>query len=234
MKQIVHVVMVGALTTFAASSLAQTQTKPPPKPASAAKPVATAPVAKPAPHPLVRHPVYVPAPPVIELDEMAVVPDLPAVLSTEDRDRYRRIFQAQASNQWAQADAEIGQLTDKTLMGYVGAQRLLASGYPARFDQLAAWLQDYNDHPDAPAIYRLAVARRAPGSGELTPASFVSTPQPSPSFAAARTVTGADAARAAELRTRLQQMADDGGYNAAFVLLDRKSTVDVLGPQEAE
>ncbi len=37
-------------------------------------------------------------------------------------------------------------------MGYVGAQRYLASGYPARYDQLAQWLQDYNDHPDAPAI----------------------------------------------------------------------------------
>jgi soluble lytic murein transglycosylase len=238
MKQIVHVVMVGALTTFAASTLAQTTTKPPPKPASAAKPASTAPSAKSAPHavahPLVRHPVFVPAPPVIEIDEMAVVPDLPTVLSSEDRDRYRRIFQAQASNQWAQADAEIARVTDKTLMGYVGAQRLLGQGYPARYDQLAAWLQDYNDHPDAPAIYRLALARRTPGSGELTPASFVSNVQPSPTFAAARTVTGVDAARAAELRGRLQQMADDGGYNAAFALLDRKSTVDLLGPQEVE
>jgi soluble lytic murein transglycosylase-like protein len=239
MKQIVHVVMVGALTTFAASTLAQTTTKPPPKPASAAKPASTAPTAKSAAphavaHPLVRHPVFVPAPPVIEIDEMAVVPDLPTVLSGDDRDRYRRIFQAQASSQWAQADAEIARLTDKTLMGYVGAQRLLAQGYPARYDQLAAWLQDYNDHPDAPAIYRLALARRTPGSGELTPASFVSNAPPSPTFAAARTVTGVDAARAAELRGRLQQMADDGGYNAAFALLDRKSTVDLLGPQEVE
>lgn len=237
MKRLVRVVMVGALTTFAASAhisvLAQTQTKPPPKPAPAAKPAATA-VARPVARPLVRHPVFVPAPPVIELDEMAVVPDLPTVLSTEERDRYRRIFQAQASSQWAQADAEIAQVTDKTLMGYVGAQRLLATGYPARYDQLAAWLADYNDHPDAPAIYRLAVARRTPGSAELTPASFVANAQPSPTFAAARTVTGADAANAAALRARLQQMADDGGYNAAFALLDRKSTIDLLGPQEAE
>ncbi len=29
-------------------------------------------------------------------------------------------------------------------------------------------------------------------------------------------------------------MADDGGFNAAFVLLDRKSTTDILGPQEVE
>src|ERR1700739_4599559 len=107
MKRLVRVVMVGALTAFAASahtSLAQTQTKPPHKPAPAAKPAATAPAAKSAARPLARHPVFVPAPPVTELDEMAVVPDLPTVLSTEERDRYRRIFQAQASNQWAQAD----------------------------------------------------------------------------------------------------------------------------------
>ena len=67
-------------------------------------------------------------------------------------------------------------------------------GYTARYDELAAWLQDYNDHPDAPAIYRLALARRTPGSAELTPASFVGKAPPSPTFAAARTVTGADAA----------------------------------------
>ena len=156
------------------------------------------------------------------------------MLDTETRDTYRRIFQAQASGQFAQADAEIARLKDKTLMGYVGAQRLLSPGHAASYDQLASWLQEYNDHPDAPAIYRLALARRTPGSAELTPASFVSQAPPSPSFAAARTVTGADAGRAAELRARLQGMLDDGGFNAAFVLLDRKSTVDILGPQEVE
>jgi soluble lytic murein transglycosylase len=120
-------------------------------------------------------------------------------------------------------------------MGYVGAQRLLSPRYLARYEQLAAWLQDYNDHPDAPAIYKLALARRPRGaSDDLTPASFVSQAPPSPAFAAARTVTGADATQAAELRQRLEQMADDGGYNAAFALLDRKSTVDLLGPQEVE
>ncbi len=232
MGKIVPAIVLGTACMLAASALAQTATKPPPKPAPAAKPA----VARPAAHPVVqaRRPVFVPPPPVIEIDEAAVVADLPTVLDADNRDRYRRIFQAQSSAQWGQADAEIAKLTDKTLMGYVGAQRLLAHGYPARYDQLAAWLQDYNDHPDAPAIYRLAVARRTPGAGELTPASFVSQSQPSPTFAAARTVTGADAARAAELRARLQQMADDGGFNAAFVLLDRKSTVETLGPQEAE
>ncbi|MFI5001276.1 MAG: lytic transglycosylase domain-containing protein [Reyranellales bacterium] len=235
MRKIVPAILLGAASLLAASALAQTATKPPPRPAPAAKPAVARPaVMHPVAHPVVRRPVFVPQPPVIELDEISVPADLPAVLDADSRDRYRRIFQAQAASQWAQADADIAGLSDKTLMGYVGAQRLLARGYPARYDQLAAWLQDYNDHPDAPAIYRLAVARRTPGAGELTPASFVAKTQFSPAFAAARTVTGADAARAAELRARLQQMADDGGYNAAFVLLDRKSTIDILGPQEAE
>ena len=241
MKQIVPLVLLGATTVLAASALAQTATKPPAKPATAAKTAAAtspAPTAKskPQPHPTIvpRRPVFVPPPPVIELDEIAVIPDLPTVLDADSRDRYRSIFQAQAAGQFAQADAEIAQLKDKTLMGYVGAQRLLAPGRGASYNELAAWLQDYNDHPDAPAIYRLAVARRTPGASELTPSSFVSQAQPSPTFAAARTVTGADAGRAAELRAQLQRMADDGGFNAGFALLDRKSTVDTLGPQEVE
>ncbi len=239
MKNILSAVLLGATTLVAASALAQTTTKPPAKPPTAAKPASTTTAkaaSRPASHPTVqpRRPVFVPAPPVIELDEAAVVADLPTVLDAENRDRYRRIFQAQAAGQWAEAGAEIAKLQDKTLMGYVGAQRLLSQGHPARYEELASWLQEYNDHPDAPAIYRLALARRTPGGPELTPASFVGFTPGSPSFAAARTVTGADASQAAELRSRLQHMADDGGFNAAFVLLDRKSTVDTLGPQEVE
>lgn len=238
MKYVVSIVLLGAATILAAGALAQTQTKPKPpaKPAAAKPAAATKPAAAAArPHPTIQHrPVFVPPPPVIELDEMAVVADLPTVLDTEERDRYRRIFQAQAAGQFGQADADIAQVKDKTLMGYVGAQRLLNPQYQAKFPELAQWLQDYNDHPDAPAIYRLAVARRTPGSAEITPASFIGFAQPSPTFAAARTTRGADAGQAADLRARLQGMADDGGFNAAFALLDRKSTVDVLGPQEVE
>src|SRR6187549_1533188 len=163
MKQFVPMVLAGALATIAASSLAQTGAKSAVH-ATAARHAAA--------RPLARHPVFVPPPPVIELDEMSP-PDLPTVLSNEERDRYRRIFQAQAGGQWADADAEIAKLGDKVLMGYVGAQRLLSSTYQAQYEQLAGWLQEYNDHPDAPAIYKLALARRPKGgAGDLTPASF--------------------------------------------------------------
>jgi len=241
MKGNLHIVLLGAASLVVSSALsgAGAQTPKPLRPSPLTNPFAVPPprlaVAGNAPaHPAARHPVFVPAPPVIELDEITPVAGLPTVLDADSLALYRRIFQDQAAGQWGQADADIAKLTDKTLMGYVGAQRLLARNYTARYDQLAAWLQDYNDHPDAPAIYKLALARKPKGSGDLTPASFVGQAQPSPTFAAARTVTGADAARASELRARLEQMSNDGGFNAAFALLDRKSTADVLGPQEVE
>src|ERR687887_18454 len=111
MKKIVPLVSVGAATVLAVSALAQTATKPPAKPASATKTAAaSAPAAKAKPqlqpHPTIipRRPVFVPPPPVIELDEIAVIPDLPTVLDPDTRDRYRRIFQAQAAGQFGQAD----------------------------------------------------------------------------------------------------------------------------------
>ena len=76
---------------LAASALAQTATKPPAKPATAAKPAAARPPVH-AAAPAARRPVFVPPPPVIELDEAAVVADLPTALDTDNRDRYRRIF----------------------------------------------------------------------------------------------------------------------------------------------
>ena len=234
-----HVVLLGAVSLLASSALlgAGAQTPKPLRPAPSPLTAlgAKQAVVRGAPaRPVARHPVFVPPPPVIELDEITPVAGLPTALDANTLAVYRRIFQEQAAGQWGQADGEIAKLTDKTLMGYVGAQRLLAHNYTARYDQLAAWLQDYNDHPDAPAIYKLALARKPKGAGDLTPASFVRQASLSPSFAAARTVNGADAARASELRARLEQMSNDGGFNAAFALLDRKTTADTLGPQEVE
>src|SRR5260370_19281275 len=130
MRPFVPVVLLGAATMLAASALAKTATKPPAKPAPATRTAAAAahpvvrPVARPlAAHPTIipRRPVFVPPPPVIELDEIAVVPDLPTVLDTVARETYRRIFQAQPSGQFAQAAAEAARLKDKTPMAYVRA-----------------------------------------------------------------------------------------------------------------
>lgn len=189
MRTTLSAVLIGAAALMAAQASAQTAKKPVQTQATnpaTTKAAVTRPAARPAARPAPRAAVYVPPPPVVELDENAVVAGLPTVLDNETRDRYRRIFQAQQSGNWAQADEDIRQLQDKTLMGYVGAQRLLSPNNQARYDQLAAWLQEYNDHPDAPAIYRLALARRTPGGPELTPATFVGSTPGSPNFAAAR------------------------------------------------
>lgn len=230
MRQFLPAALLVLATGFVGAAEAQNNHVPP-KVRPLAHPIHPG---KPAVRAVTHHPVFVPPPPVIELDEIAVNPELPTVLSAEDRDHYRRAFQAQEAGQWAQADAEFAQVKDKVLGGYLGAQRILGSKYVASYDQLSVWLQEYNDHPDAPAIYKLALTKKPPKAGELTPASFVSQPTYSPSFAAARTTSGADAARAAELRARLQQMIGDGGFNAAFALLDRPSTTELLGPQETE
>jgi soluble lytic murein transglycosylase-like protein len=45
-------------------------------------------------------------------------------------------------------------------MGHVLAQRYLAKTYTPRYEQLAEWLGRYGDHPDAGAIYKLALKRK--------------------------------------------------------------------------
>ena len=125
-------------------------------------------------HPRPRQ-AYVPPPPVIDIDPSVSLPsDLPTVLSSSDVERYQRIVAAQAGGNWAAADADIRELRDKTLLGYMLAQRYLQASYRSTPDELASWLREYNDHPDAPAVYRLASARRVAG---LTPSSFVSAPR---------------------------------------------------------
>ena len=66
--------------------------------------------------------------------------------------------------------------------------------------------------------YKLAVAGRTSGSADLTPATFISQAQLSPTFAAQRTVTGPDAAQAAQLRAQLPDL--DDHYVAEALCID--------------
>ncbi len=90
--------------------------------------------------------------------------ELPAVLSAADVALYRKIFAAQAAGDWPAADREIARLRDRRLVGHVLAQRYLHSGWRSAYPELAAWLKDYADHPDAPTIYSMAL-KRAPKKG---------------------------------------------------------------------
>lgn len=97
------------------------------------------------------------------------VSGLPAVLGPADATLYRRIFAEQERGRFAAANADLARLSDRLLVGHVLADRLLGPHTRARADELAAWLEAYGDHPDAPRIHRL-LAVRAP-RGTVLPAA---------------------------------------------------------------
>ncbi len=87
------------------------------------------------------------------------------VLSPADARRYRELFAVQEAGDWARADALIAALDDRLLMGHALFQRYMhPTAYRSRFDELAAWLEAYADHPGAKRIYRLALRRRPAGA----------------------------------------------------------------------
>ncbi len=88
-------------------------------------------------------------------------------LSEEDAERYRRIFANQDHADWDAADADIRQLTDKRLVGYVLRQRYLHPDRKASYDELAQWMQSYGDLAGAERVHTLA-QRRQP-AGERSP-----------------------------------------------------------------
>jgi len=86
--------------------------------------------------------------------------ELPQVLNPGDAALYKEIFAAQAASNWAAADHAMAKLKDRRLVGHVLAQRYLnAKGWHATYDELAAWMKSYADHPEAPAIYQMALHR---------------------------------------------------------------------------
>ncbi|MFT5438928.1 MAG: soluble lytic murein transglycosylase [Alphaproteobacteria bacterium] len=86
---------------------------------------------------------------------------LPEPLAAADVNRYRQIFDRQKNGQWKRADAVIKRLDSKILLGHILAQRYLhPTRYRSRYGELAAWMKDYADHPDAKRIYKLAIRRK--------------------------------------------------------------------------
>ncbi|HYE00471.1 MAG TPA: lytic transglycosylase domain-containing protein [Alphaproteobacteria bacterium] len=165
-------------------------------------------------------------------------------LSGADAERYRRIFALQETGDWAAADREIADLTDRRLMGHVQAQRLLhKTGYKARFEELRDWLSQYADHPDAPAVFGLAQRRQPSGAKGLKP-----PPRPAsgvrpglvenfgykPPSPLRDGVAGPEsAAKADQLRRRIAAVLSDDPARAAQAL-DEPDSRALLGRLEAD
>ena len=89
--------------------------------------------------------------------EAASVPMV--VLSPGDVALYRQIFDAERAGRFEAAKALFDQVSDRSLEGYVLAERYLSPRARAPLADLTDWLRTYPELPIADRIYRLAVAR---------------------------------------------------------------------------
>ena len=139
------------------------------------------------------------------------VPAEPArPLSSADVTRYERIFALQTAGQWQAADDQISQLGSPVLMGHVLAQRYLhPRSYRSSYEELAGWLDQYADHPDAQRVHRLALKRRPAtaalprspvGSQVIAPAGL---PEPDHGYRSKKKLTSAERREVRRLKRRI-------------------------------
>lgn len=82
------------------------------------------------------------------------------VLSSDDADRYQRIFDDERAGRFDKASALMAQVSDTSLKGYVQAEHFLSPhSKRASVAELIDWLREYRELPIADRIYRLAVKR---------------------------------------------------------------------------
>jgi soluble lytic murein transglycosylase len=159
--------------------------------------------------------------------------NLPARLSFGDAALYRYIFSLQERGDWAAADREIKRVRDKILMGHVLAQRYLHADYFSSYQELAAWLADYHDLPDAAAIYKTALRKTPRGARALKRPTGDSVgglwivddlgPPPDPAPPAGRKLSGAVAAQVTALKRQIRVSLRAGHLAAAERLLNREA-----------
>jgi len=95
--------------------------------------------------------------------------NLPAILSDSDLATYRQAFEHQRQGQWSAADRDITHLDNPLLAGHLLASRYLTPGYRASGEELAGWMAQYADLPQAPQIFTLAKARLGARGAALKP-----------------------------------------------------------------
>ncbi len=89
---------------------------------------------------------------------------LPQPLPPSAVAQVQRILALQAQGDFAGADRLIGYLDDNSLLGPILADRYLSPGYRSTTAELLSWYEQYNNQPEAPAIYNLLVKKLPRGS----------------------------------------------------------------------
>ncbi|MGF1640860.1 MAG: lytic transglycosylase domain-containing protein [Rhodospirillales bacterium] len=171
-----------------------------------------------------------------------VAEDLPRVLSNDDEALYRRIFASSKRGQWREIDGLSDQLTDRLLLGHVLAERYLhPTAYRSRYGELKAWMAAYADHPDAGAVHKLALHRKAKSESAPVHASDP-TATNGGGWAARRMppkippkpLGAADKKKATALKRRIETRLRAGSTQAARELIATAEAERLLGGAELD
>lgn len=162
----------------------------------------------------------------------AAIPALPQPMGQADAARMRRAFEAQARGDIAAAIREAERLDDRRLMGHLLADRHMR-GDPS-VHELQAWLGDFADLPDAPALHEALIRRLPRGASAPPPPS-----QPDPAadlLPEERPPAEPPFTRDAALERAVQARLNEGNLDAALALIRARRALSpaYLGQLKAE
>jgi soluble lytic murein transglycosylase-like protein len=167
--------------------------------------------------------------------------ELPQPLAAADVRAYRLAFQLQLRGAYADADALLRQVRNRMLVGHVLADRYLSAKYRSRPDELAGWLKEFADLPDARAVYALALRKQGGKATGLTrpreEASFTeraSADDLGPSLNRPMPAGRGGSAHGAALRNRVRDLLSDGKFEAVEKILVSRETAQILSAGEID
>ena len=103
-----------------------------------------------------------------KLEELNIKSNLNIILSNQDIEKYKNIFNLQKEGKWKEAKIIIDSLDNDILLGHVKYQKLMhPTKYRSPYSELKDWLKFYSDHPMALKIWKLAERRRPKDSKPL-------------------------------------------------------------------
>jgi soluble lytic murein transglycosylase-like protein len=146
---------------------------------------------------------------------------IPQPMAAADAARLRRAFEAQARGDIASAQREVERLDDRRLIGHLLADRYLRPGAAFGVNELNAWLSDFSDHPDAPAIHEVLVQRLPRGAAAPPPPAQAEAAPNLAELPEERPPQPPGFTRNPALDRTIQQRIGEGNVDAAVSLLGR-------------